>query len=254
MLLHCWAYTMSSDWATAQFQSRPTLYPFFTDSLVLLSWLCVSSHQHVWIQPCWDIWSPQSSFGLSSALVSWYISVTLMTPGSLSPHQKGDLLSFCVKTWLRQLSAGPTWEGFSHVHPIIRVLNRSWFLSNKMGKIITYSWLDIIQKPALPLTGVFLVMQICAVEHLDILQNDPAFSCWVCTDCLSWHCKQCSLSTVSHSGGRVHSGSATVRCLCCWQRSFISACVSIDFNLCGLVLYSLIPMTSSSPFFSAALL
>lgn len=70
-----------------------------------------------------------------------------------------------------------------------------------MGKIITYSWLDIIQKPALPLTSI-LVMQICAVwpQHSDILQNDPDFSCWVCTDCLSWHCKQCSLSPVSHSG------------------------------------------------------
>lgn len=85
-----------------------------------------------------------------------------------------------------------------------------------------------------------LVMQICAVwpQHLDILQNDPDFSCWVCTDCLSWHCKQCSLSTVSHSGGRANSGSATVGCLCCWQRSFISAHVSVYFNSCGLVLYS----------------
>lgn len=97
-----------------------------------------------------------------------------------------------------------------------------------------------------------LVMQICAFwpQHLDILQNDPDFSCWVCTDCLSWHCKQCSLSAVSHSGGRAHSGSATVRCLCCWQRSFISARVSVYFNSCGLELYSLIPMTSSGPFFS----
>lgn len=153
-----------------------------------------------------------------------------------------------------QLSAGPTREGFSHVHPIIRVLNRSWFLSNQMGKIITYCWLDIIQKPALPLTEVFWwcryalfdlniwiyckMTLIFPAESVQTVYHDT------CTD------KQCSLSTVSHSGGRAHSGSATVRCLCCWQRSFISARVSVYFNSCGLELYSLIPMTSSAPFFS----
>lgn len=116
-----------------------------------LRWMFISSHHLVLIQPVWDIWGPHSPSMLSSALVLRYISATLMTPGSLSAHQKGDPLSFCFKTCLKQLSSGPARGGFSHVHPIIRVLSRSCFLPNLMGgRKSPDCWMDMIQKPALP--------------------------------------------------------------------------------------------------------
>lgn len=148
MLLHCWDYTMSSDWESwlsSSLGQLCILFYWFTGApqliVCILTSTCLNPALLGYLEPTVIVWPL-----LCSGVMVYFWNSDDSWLSNCLHIRKVIRLVFSVKTWLRQLSAGPTQEGFSHVHPIIRVLSRSWFLSNQMGKIITYSWLDIIQK------------------------------------------------------------------------------------------------------------